>query len=387
MGRAKRRRLLRSLKPLPEHHLHIVSFDVPAPPNYGGVIDVYYKVKALSELGVKVQLHCFQYGRPKAKELERLCHSVNYYPRKQGKLQLFNSLPYVVLSRRSEALVDRLLKDEHPILFEGLHCCFHLGDPRLSRRRRLVRAHNVEHDYYAALAKAESSTFRRGYFINEARKLQRFEPVLSEAHRILAISPKDQQYFDAHFHNVVHIPAFHAVDKVAVPDGLGDFAFYHGALGVAENDQAALFLVRKVFKDLGVKLVIAGSDASLELKREVARTPNVELRENIGTEEIHRLVREAQVNVLPTFQATGIKLKLLLCLFTGRHVVCNTPMVDGTGLKELCHVHDDPGGMRASIKSCMSELANGSASEARIAVLEERFSNLRNAQAIVDLLG
>lgn len=387
MGHAKRRRLLRSSKTLPEHHLHIVSFDVPAPPNYGGVIDVYYKVKALSELGVKVHLHCFQYGRPKAKELDRLCHSVNYYPRKQGKLQLFNSLPYVVVSRRSESLVERLLKDEHPILFEGLHCCFHLGDHRLNGRRHLVRAHNVEHDYYAALAKAESSTFRRGYFINEARKLHRFEAVLSEAHRILAISPKDQEYFDAHFHNVVHIPAFHAVDKVAVPEGLGDFAFYHGALGVAENDQAALFLVRKVFKDLGVKLVIAGSDASLELKREVARTPNVELRENIGTEEIHRLVREAQVNVLPTFQATGIKLKLLLCLFTGRHVVCNTPMVEGTGLKELCHVHDDPGGMRESIKVCMSELANGSASEARIAVLEECFSNLRNAQAIVDLLG
>jgi hypothetical protein len=371
---------------LPEHHLHIVSFDVPAPPNYGGVIDVFYKVKALAELGVKVHLHCFQYGRPKAKELERLCHKVYYYPRKLGKLQLFNSLPYVVVSRRSESLMDRLLKDEHPILFEGLHCCYHLGDPRLSGRRRLVRAHNVEHDYYAALAKAASSTFRRSYFINEARKLQRFEPVLSEAHRVLAISPKDQHYFDGHFHNVVHIPAFHAVDKVAVPDGIGDFAFYHGALGVPENDQAALYLVNKVFKGLDVKLVIAGSDASAELKREVARTSNVELRENIGTDEIHRLVRDAQVNVLPTFQATGIKLKLLLCLFTGRHVVCNTPMVEGTGLETLCHVHDDPTGMRLSIQACMSKPANGSSLEARVRVLEERFSNRRNAEAIVALL-
>lgn len=370
-----------------EHHLHIVSFDVPAPPDYGGVIDVYYKVKALAELGVKVHLHCFQYGRPKAKELERLCHKVYYYPRKLGKLQLFSSLPYVVVSRRSEALVDRLLKDTHPILFEGLHCCHHLGDPRLAGRRRLVRAHNVEHDYYAALAKAASNTFRRTYFINEARKLQRFEPVLSEAHRILAISPKDQRYFDAHFHNVEHIPAFHACEQVSVPDGLGNFAFYHGALGVPENDQAALFLVTKVFKGLDAKLVIAGSDASSELKREVARTPNVSLRENIGTDEIHRLVREAQVNVLPTFQATGIKLKLLLCLFSGRHVVCNTPMVEGTGLEGLCHVHDDPGAMRMSILACMAKPANGAAMEARVKVLEERFSNRRNAERIVALLG
>src|SRR5690606_33014572 len=115
------------------------------------------------------------------RELEVFCHTVHYYPRKLGKLQLFNNLPYVVVSRRSEALVDRLLKDAHPILFEGLHSCHHLGDPRLHGRKRLVRAHNVEHDYYAALAKAAGSAFRRSYFINEARKLQRFEPVLSEA--------------------------------------------------------------------------------------------------------------------------------------------------------------------------------------------------------------
>ena len=369
-----------------DQHLHIVSFDVPSPPNYGGVIDVFYKVKALSELGVKVQLHCFQYGRPKAKELESLCVSVHYYPRHTGKHQLFNSLPYVVLSRRSEALVERLLQDEYPILFEGLHSCYYLGDHRLQGRLRLVRAHNVEHDYYTALAKAEGNAFRRTYFINEARKLQRFEPVLSEADHVLAISPKDEAYFSGHFRSVKHIPAFHACDKVEVPDGLSDFAFYHGALGVAENDQAALYLVRKVFKDLPVKLVIAGSFASGELKREIARAKNVELRENIGTEEIHRLVRQAQVNVLPTFQATGIKLKLLLCLYTGRHVVCNTPMVEGTGLAELCHVHDSPEAMRTSIISCIGKPANGQAIELRARVLEERFSNRRNAEAIVRLL-
>lgn len=369
-----------------ETHLHIVSFDVPSPPNYGGVIDVFYKVKALAECGVKVHLHCFQYGRPKAAELDRICASVHYYPRRSGKHLLLNSLPYVVVSRRSDALLERLLKDDHPILFEGLHSCYSLGDPLLLGRKRLVRAHNVEHDYYTALAKAEGNAFRRTYFINEARKLLRFEPVLSEADHVLAISPKDEAYFAGHFGHVSHIPAFHACNKVEVTDGLGDFALYHGALGVAENDQAALFLVQKVFNGSSVKLVIAGSDASRELKREVARAPNVELRENVGTAEIHSLVRQAQVNVLPTFQATGIKLKLLLCLFTGRHVVCNSPMVEGTGLAELCHVHDSPEAMRTSILACMGSPANGQAIELRARVLEERFSNRRNAERIVRLL-
>lgn len=370
-----------------EKHLHIVSFDVPCPADYGGAIDVFYKVKALVELGVKTHLHCFEYGRGRDHQpLERLCTSVSYHKRHMGRHLLLNNLPYVVVSRRSEQLVRLLMKDTHPILFEGLHSCFHLGDPALHGRTRLVRAHNVEHDYYAALAVAERNAFRRTYFNNEARKLKRYEPVLSEADAILAISPKDHAHFAEHFRRSVHVPAFHPSEKVDVPGGIGTYCLYHGALGVPENDRAALYLVREVFQGTGVKLVIAGSGASTELKREVAKAKNVELHEDIPTERIHQLVHDAQVNVLPTFQATGIKLKLLLCLFNGRHVVCNTPMVKGTGLEDLCHVHDDAEGMRLSIMACMNKPVDGGRVEERARVLEQRFSNLRNAEAIVKLL-
>ncbi len=371
---------------LAERNLHIVSFDVPAPPDYGGVIDVYHKVAALAGLGVRVHLHCYTYGRGPSEDLERLCASVHYYPRSTSKHLLFSGLPYVVVSRRSDELLDRLAQDDHPILFEGLHSCYFLGDPRLVGRTRLVRTHNVEHDYYEALARAERGTFKRTYFVQEARKLKRFEPVLSEADVVLAISPNDQAYFASHFKRVVHVPAFHPSSGVEVPPGLGRFCLYHGALSVPENDQAALFLVNEVFNELPVPLVIAGSGASRELRAAVSRSTNVKLRENIPTAAITELVRQAQVNVLPTFQATGIKLKLLLCLFTGRHVVCNTPMVKDTGLEELCLVHDDPALMRLSIQACMAKPANGSTLERRIAVLEERFSNRRNAQVILDLM-
>ena len=369
-----------------EQHLHIVSFDVPWPPDYGGVIDVYYKARALAAIGVKVHLHCYEYGRGRRKELEQAFTSVSYHKRHMGRHLLINNLPYVVVTRRSEQLVKLLMKDTHPILFEGLHSCYHLGEPALNGRTRLVRAHNVEHEYDAAFAVAERNAFRRTYFNNEARKLRRYEPVLSEADAILAISPKDHAHFAEHFRRSVHVPAFHPNDKVEVPGGIGEFCLYHGALGVPENDRAALYLVRDVFNDLSQKLVIAGSGASTELKKEVAKAKNVTLLEDVPTERIHELVREAQVNVLPTFQATGIKLKLLLCLFTGRHVVCNTPMVKGTGLEDLCHVHDDAEGMRLSITACMGKPVDGGRVEERISVLEQRFSNRRNAEAIVKLL-
>ena len=52
--------------------LHVVSFQVPFPADYGGVIEVFYKLRALKQAGVDVILHCFCYkGRKEEKILEQ----------------------------------------------------------------------------------------------------------------------------------------------------------------------------------------------------------------------------------------------------------------------------------------------------------------------------
>ncbi len=98
-------------------HLHIISFDIPFPANYGGVIDVYYKLVWLHKLGVKIHLHCFEYGREHSKELEKVCEKVFYYDRKTHLASLLSLMPYTVQSRISKKLRKRLLKDDSPISF------------------------------------------------------------------------------------------------------------------------------------------------------------------------------------------------------------------------------------------------------------------------------
>ena len=103
---------------MPEH-LHIVCLDVPYPPDYGGVFDLFYKIKTLYELGIKIRLHCFDYGRGEQPELNKYCEEVIYYNRVKGLLQLPVSLPYMVTSRANKSLLKNLLKDDHPVLLEG----------------------------------------------------------------------------------------------------------------------------------------------------------------------------------------------------------------------------------------------------------------------------
>ena len=120
-----------SLSPSPSRRLHVVSLQVPFPPDYGGVIDIYYKLKALKNMGYETWLHTFQYDRSRAEQLNEVAARVSYYPRHRSVIRQLSHIPYIVSSRHCSKLLDDLLSDNAPILFEGLHCCAFLSDKRL----------------------------------------------------------------------------------------------------------------------------------------------------------------------------------------------------------------------------------------------------------------
>lgn len=366
-------------------HLHIISFDVPYPTNYGGVIDVFYKMKALHEQGIKIHLHCFEYGRAEALCLENICEKVYYYKRKMNKIQLFHSIPFVAITRSSEKLMENLLRDAYPILFEGLHCCYHLNDERLNDRLKIVRMHNIEHDYYKNLEKVEKSIFKKIYFGMEAKKLERFESVLNKANHIAAISFSDAKNLSERYKNVHHITAFHPNDEVKIKEGKGAFCLYHGKLEVGENNEAALYLVNQVFSKIKTPLIIAGHNPSDELKVAIESHPHIQLKGNINTQEIDELIKNAHINVLPTFQETGIKLKLLAALFNGRHCVVNSPMVANTGLEHLCSVVDSPEEMAKEISRLFEMPFDMQEKQKREKILSANFSNVINVKKLLEL--
>ena len=366
-----------------EKHIHIVSFDVPYPPNYGGVIDVFYKIQALHELGVKVHLHCFQYGREGSENLEKLCHKINYYPRNIAKSQLFNKLPYIVISRSSETLIKNLAKDESPVLFEGLHTSFYITHEKLKGRKKIVRTHNIEHDYYNSLAKVESNIFKRYYFYNEATKLESYEAVLKKADFVAAISKNDTKYFHGKYENAFYLPAFHSNDHVKIQTGKGPFAFYHGNLGIGENNEAALWLVNEIFALVKLPLIIAGHRPSEELQTAVQKRNNVTLISDPTTKQIHQFIADAHVNILPTFQPTGIKLKLLSSLYNGRFCLVNSIMVENTGLEKLCIIADEPKQMREELQKIFKSDFRVSEIKLREKTLDENFSNKNNIAKLV----
>ena len=322
--------------------LHIVAFDVPFPANYGGVIDIFYKIKAIYEEGIDIKLHVYNYGRKLSKsELSKYCSEINYYSRKIYKNPFMGTLPYIVNSRNSSDLLNNLQKDQAPILFEGLHCTYYLAHPSLQNRVKIVRTHNIEHHYYKHLESSESKYFKKYFFRIEAEKLKKHQEILKHANIIAAISPNDTSYFNKKFGNTIYIPAFHSNNKMVKPDNKGDFVLYHGNLSVPENYNAAKQLILNVFSKIKTRAIIAGNNPPKELITLCNMHQNVELKYNLSTDEIHQLIKNAHINVLYTNQNTGIKLKLLNALYLGRFSIVNSLMVEGSGLEKLCTISNN----------------------------------------------
>ncbi|MDR0364632.1 MAG: glycosyltransferase family 1 protein [Bacteroidales bacterium] len=323
--------------------LHIISFDIPYPPNYGGVIDVYYKLQALHKQGVEIILHCFEYRRQHADELNRYCKKVFYYKRDVSWKRQLSIIPYVVLSRKNNDLINNLLKDEHPILFEALHTCYYLNDKRLARRIKIYRASNIEHHYYWHLFKSEKKSLAKSFFyLLESIKLYNFQKRLKYADVSLMVSQKDCDYLQKKIPNndVRYMPSFQEHNVVSSLTGKGGYALYHGNLSVVENEKAALYLVEKAYGGSDIPVIIAGLNPGKKLTEAVNKFSNIQLIASPSHDEMNRLIEEAHINVLITFQPTGLKLKLLNVLFSGRFCLVNGMMLAGTGLDSLCVVSE-----------------------------------------------
>lgn len=362
--------------------LHIISLDIPFPANYGGVIDIFYKLKSLANLGVEITLHCFEYGDRKPNvELNQYCKEVFYYKRKTGIAGLDAILPYIVSSRNDKQLLKNLLADNSPILFEGMHTTYLLNHPSLKNRQKIIRTHNIESEYYQHLATHEKSFFKKLYYSWESIRLISYENKLHNANAILSISKSDADYFSKKYPRIQTqwIPAFHANDEVNILEGKGDYCLYHGNLEVAENKQAIDFLVNEVFNsDMKIPLIIAGRCFS-EYK---IQNSKFKIIENPTNEELNHLIQHAHINILPSMQVSGIKLKLLHALFNGRFVLVNNEMLIGTVLQQSIHIANTGTEFKQKINELMTQTFTKEMIEERKTELV-KFENKENALKII----
>ncbi len=371
-----------------EKHLHIVALNVPWPVDYGGVVDLFYKLKALHQLGIKIHLHCFTHDREPQEELNKYCASVHYYQRKRDISSFSLSLPFIVESRKNEELIRHLKKDNYPVLLEGIHCTYYLHTNELNNRKVIVRLHNVEFEYYKQLAKSESNFFKKLYFFNESRLLFKYEKSIAGKAGFIAVSEQDvtlyQRLFNAR--DICYLPVFIPHTLAVGKEGKGFFCLYHGNLSISENETAAIWLLQNVFNTLDIPFVVAGKDPSKKLLQLAHGHKQTCIVANPTEKEMQDMIAKAQLHVLPSFNNTGIKLKLLNALFNGRHCIVNAAGVEGSGLESVCCIATDAASFKKTIEEMYQHPFTEQEKEKRQGLLQTIFNNEANAKKLMEIL-
>ncbi len=371
-----------------ENHLHIVTLDVPYPADYGGVVDLFYKIRSLHHLGVKIHLHCFTKNRQPQSELNKYCETVNYYQRKKNSSSFSFSIPLIVNSRVNEALISNLQKDDHPVLLEGIHCTYYLNTGQLNNRKVIVRLHNVEFEYYRQLAKNETNLFKKLYFLHESRLLKKYEKSIANKATFLAVSEHDvhlyQQLFKAT--NIHYLPVFLPYTLAVGKEGKGCFCLYHGNLAINENEEAVIWLLENVFSQLATPFVIAGKHPSEKLQRLARNHQHSCLVANPSDKELQDMICKAHVHVMPSFNNTGVKLKLLNALFNGRHCLVNKAAVEGSGLEKFCCIATDADSFQNKIKELYEQPFTEQEIQQRQGLLQTIYNNEAHAGKLMTFL-
>ena len=324
---------------MPNSTLQIVSFDNPYPPIYGGVVEVFHKLKPLHELGIKIHLHCFVDTIPENyDELKEVTEKVYFYRTTRKAKDFFSLLPFSVLSRNDKELLENLNKSDAPILFESIKTAFLVHKDLLPNHRKFLRLHNIEHYYFSGISRSETNQFKKYLYKSEAIKFVSFEKVIKKFEKVFSLSLFENKYTNQKFSNSVYIPVFHGNDKVLKLEGMGKYAFYHGDLRMSDNIKAVENLI-EIFKRIpDVKFVVASGNGKKIVERMIGNVKNIAFVKLQNHDHLLQLLANAHLNVMLSYQQSGTKLKLMASLYKSRHCIINDNISDDPKVTELCHM-------------------------------------------------
>ncbi|MGV3696155.1 hypothetical protein [Flavobacterium sp.] len=364
--------------------LHIISFDNPFPPDYGGVIDVFFKVKALHGIGFTIYLHCFTEDRIEVSEELRKCtEQVFIYKKDKNPFFLLSKFPIPVVCRFRAQLISNLAKVDAPIFFEGLQSTMILHKASL-HNKKFLRLHNIESNFYAGMSKSETNLIKKMLYHFTAKKFVYYEKTLRDFDHVFTLSHYENEFAKTLTDKVSYVPVFHGNEKNQPLSEYGEFALYHGDLRLADNKKAAKFLI-EVFKEIpDYKLVIASSNGRKLIENRIKNLRNIEFVELENGAHLDKLFSKAHVNVMLSFQKSGTKLKLINALFKSRFCLVNANMIDDVDVLKFCELANSKKDFIAKINSLKKRPFLDS--DQRALGFANVLSDSKNAKLIADLM-
>ena len=333
--------------------LTVVTIEPPFPPIHGGRVDVWRRLQAFASHGVKLQL-IYWYGKdlPTTAELDEIrsvCDSVVGFPIKRGwsgRVKGILKLPFQSiyltgreLSKNENVELGSTVNDFSPdaIWADSIFSAkLAIELATMSGRPYFYRSQNIEFQYRQKQYERAIGVRGKAMAWMSKRSLESFESmVFHRAETVFDISMDDLEYWKRRgVEDIQWLPPF-------IDDGLVEEleqtksppAFdivYLGNLYTPNNIEGILWFVENVFsilrKKADVTFLLAGSNPH-PLIEKLGAKPGIKLIPNVKS--VAEVYEQGKVLINPIFSGSGVNVKSVEMLFSGKPVITTRQGVAG----------------------------------------------------------
>jgi glycosyltransferase involved in cell wall biosynthesis len=342
-----------------------VSNKVPWPLNEGGNIATYNNTQAFYNLGNEVYLYCLdaiKHNTPVKEAQEELSkiattyiHPINTDLRTDEALkhllrnESYNVSRFYNSTFKSE-LKSLLQKESFDVVqLEGTFVGPYIDVIRDHHQGIIsLRMHNAEYEIWERLSKNESNPLKKGYTSILAKQLKKYEKkILGKVDVVIPITKNDEEKFKALQPNITSFatPAGVDLNVWKFKPSQGYQKWYHiGSMEWHANKEAISWYLKEVHhlitkEDNSYSLYLAGKGINSVLNNQNCK---VIVEERV--ESAFDFVCKHDVCLVPLKSGSGIRLKILEAMATGKLVISTTIGAQGINYKENEHllIADEP---------------------------------------------
>jgi len=348
-------------------NLIIIAHDFPYPPNHGGRVDMWNRIVALSNRGVNIFLIAWSdqdINIDDINKVKEFTSKVKIFKRNKQIYKAFHPLlPSHVTTRGLQkyeylTLLEDLGRFKADIIvLDGLPGALLALDLQSDLSLPLIyRSHNVEYLYINELYLAEKKPFKKYLLKLNVRRTKLIEKkIRTKSSVIYEISYSDKKHWE-NKHNVAQkvLNPFVLLRKKEIPfqfENEQDIdLLYVGNLHTPNNLYGLEWFISKVVPLIkNMRIIIAGSNPNDRIIG-LCEQAGIELVSN--PETVSDLYNRAKLLINPIFHGSGVNIKMIEMLSTGKPIVSTSVGARGLveNVKKYVYVADHPEDFAAGIK-------------------------------------
>jgi hypothetical protein len=320
----------------------VVTGFFPFPTFFGGVFDIWERIKGLHNMGYDIDLLYTSKSHP----LEEHIAHVSFYVKTIFEVKRNNSLIYLFSKEPLQTVSRRLLEEVtlnefyDLVILESENVGRVLSNKSLKVKSIALRVHNNESVYFKNLADSTNKPLKKIYYLLDSIKYKFYsKKIFKRVDKLWFISFEEQLKHHSFLNKSIHLPP--PINQGFVTQKLDNKnVLFIGSLFMDNNMEAIEWYLKNVHEVIlsnnkDYKFIICGSTGDYQksyFDKKFKNYSNIKLI--LDVIDLKEIYANSSIFINPMQHGAGVKIKSINAIVNGLPLVSTTIGSEGIGFEE-----------------------------------------------------